>query len=170
MKTRTFVLNDTITARRIKQLIRQIELCKATTIDLYLSSDGGLASMSNIFVNFTYRINKKINLIGCEMMASCCVDIFIRSKGKKSILPYTCALLHHISVAHESRNILNKKSYESVSIKEMKKENSERLDGYSHIFDLSNKEISILKNGGDLGIDHERLKKALPKINKLKLK
>lgn len=168
MKTRTFVLNDTITARRIKQLISRMELCKAKIIDLYVSSNGGDTYMADIFIDFTRKTNKKINLIGCEMMASSSVDVFIKSKGKKSVLPHTCALLHHISVAHESRNILNKKSYESVIAKEIKKENDERLDLYSNIFDLSKKEKYILKSGGDVGIDYDRLKKALPKINKLK--
>lgn len=168
MKTRTFVLNDSITAKRIKQLISKIELCKAKIINIYLCSRGGDVIMSNIFVNFTHKTDKKIHLIGVGRMASACANIFIEAKGKRFLYPHTIALLHLITYDPESRDLLNKKSYDSVIMKEIEKQNLSKMDLYTKVFDLTAKEKSILKNGGDLGIDYERLKKALPKINKLK--
>lgn len=168
MKTRTFVLNDTITARRIKQLISRMELCKAKYINLYLHSDGGLTDMADIFIDFTGRTNKKINFIGIGVMASACMHIFLDAKGKKSIMPYTAGMLHLTSIDPESRELRNKNSLASVMLKETNNENEDRLKKYVIIFDLTEKEKKILQDGGDLGIDYERLKKALPKINKLK--
>lgn len=170
MKTRTFVLNNSITARRIKQLITRIELCKSKNINLHLCSVGGETWMADIFSDFTHRANKKINLIGSGMMCSACVNIFMEAKGKKSLQPFTIALIHLNSFTiDEARNLMNNKSYDSILIKELKKVDGERLNRYVKVFDLTTKEISILKNGGDLGLDYERLKKALPKINKLKI-
>lgn len=168
MKARSFVLNGTITARRIKQLITRIELCKAKNVTIYLSSNGGYVGMSDILIDFTKRSNKKLHFIGSEIMASACIHIFIEAKGKKSILPYTSAMLHMTSVEHESRDIRNKHSLVSVLVESGKIQDEERLKRYVQIFNLTEAEESILKNGLDLGIGHERLKKALPKINKIK--
>jgi len=163
---RSFTLNGTITARRIKDLIRKIELCKSKTINLYLCSDGGDGDMADIFTDFTHRTNKKITLIGIGTMASACVHVFVEAKGKKIIYPHTIALLHFVTISHESRDLLNKKSIDYIQKEEIKKENEDRLNYYSVIFSLSEKEKSILKNGGDLVINHERLKQCLTKINK----
>lgn len=168
MKARSFVLNGTITARRIKQLITRIELCKARNVTVYLSSNGGYTAMSDIFIDFTQRTDKRIHLIGSEIMASACMLIFIEAKGRKSVLPYTSAMLHMASLEHESREMLNKNSLVSVLVRAGKKQDEQRLCRYVEIFNLTNSEMCTLKNGLDLGIDHERLKKALPKINKLK--
>lgn len=168
MKTRTFVLNDTITAKRIKELMKRIELCKANNINLYLSSHGGDSEMADIFVDFTHRTNKKINLIACGYVASACADIFIESKGKKSIYAYAVMLVHGTTFNAESRLLTNKKSLDSILLKERQKINENRINLYDSVFNLTNKEVSLLKNGGDFVIDYDRLKKALPKINKLK--
>lgn len=169
MKARTFILNDTITARRIKKLIEDIETCKSKVINLHLCSDGGCCHMADIFIDFTRKSDKKINLIGNGKMISACVHIFIEAKGSKWIYPYTTAMLHVATIDPYSRDLLNKKSFASVQDIELKKENEERLKRYKHIFDLSDEEYSIIENGGDLGIGYERLKQALPKINKTKL-
>lgn len=166
MKVRTFVLNDTINARRIKKLIQDIEECKAKIVNVHLCSDGGYVDYANIFIDFTHRTDKKINFIGNGRMMSACVHIFLEAKGKKSLYPYTNAMLHLASVDPESRDLLNKTSFASIQLKAVKKYTEEMLNKYINVFDLSSKEISILKNGGDLGLDYERLKKALPKINK----
>lgn len=170
MNARTFVLNDTINAKRIKKLIADIEECKAKIINLHLCSDGGEVDMANIFIDFTHKTNKKINLIGNGRMMSACVHIFMEAKGKKSLYPHTNAMIHLATVDPESRDLLNKTSFASVQLNAVKRYTDEMMKKYINVFDLSTKEISILKKGGDLGLDYERLKKALPKINKLKVK
>lgn len=167
MKTRTFVLNDTITPKRIKQLISKIELSKCKCINLHIASDGGMVDMANIFINFTWTTDKKINLIGSDRLISARIDIFLEAKGKKSLYPYTTALLHMNSADPESRDLLNNKSFASIQMKQVNAMNEDKIIRYSNVFSLTDEEILFLKNGGDLGIDYERLKKALPKINKL---
>lgn len=168
MKTRTFILNDTITSRRIKQLITRIELCKAKTINLHIASDGGFVDMVNIFIDFTWRTDKKINLIGCDRIISAGVDIFLQAKGRKSVHPYTTVLLHLASCTPESRELLNSKSFSFVQMDSIHAMNADKLNRYAKAFSLTGEEILLLKNGGDLGIGYERLKKALPIINKTK--
>lgn len=163
---RTFTLNDTITPRRMKQLIKRIELCKSKTINLYLCSHGGETMMSDIFIDFTRKTKKKINLIGVEAMVSACMFIFMDAKGEKSLLPNTIAMIHFASVGSETRDLLNKKSHDSFLVNSLKKSNEERLHRYAEILDLSDNEKRILKRGGDLMLDYQRLKKQLHKINK----
>lgn len=168
MKIRTFVLNDTITARRIKGLIKSIELCKSKNINLYLCSDGGETWMADVFIDFTHRINKKINLIGVGKMSSACVHVFMEAKGKKLLQPHTIAMIHFSTFSPESRLLLDRKSHDSILSTSTKNANEERLQKYIKMIGLSDKEISFLRKGGDLMIDYERLKKALPTINNFK--
>lgn len=161
---RSFTLNDTINARRIKQLIAKIELCKSKSIIVYLCSHGGEAWMADIFIDFTHRTKKKIHFIAMGKMQSACVHIFLGAKGKKSVYPYTTAMLHLATYTPDSRDLLNKKSYDTVIMKEIEKFNIEMMKTYTEIFDLTAEEKSTLEGGLDLGISYDRLQKALPKI------
>lgn len=166
---RSFILNDTITPRRIKELMRRIELCDSKTIDLYLQSDGGDSWMADIFIDFTHTSKKKINLIGVGRMSSACAHIFLESRGKKSIHYNTIVMVHFSTFSPDSRLLPDRKSHDSILVDALKKVNEERLQKYSRIFNFTVREKSLLRKGGDLIIDYQRLQKSLPTINKLNL-
>lgn len=165
---RSFTLNGGITAPRIKQLMRYIELCDSKNVNVYLSSYGGNAWMADIFIDFTYRTKKKITFIGLGRMASACVHIFVEAKGKKVLYPNTIAMIHFITNDPESRNLLNKKSYDSILLENLQELNAKRLQDYSEVFLLTDKEKHLLKKGGDLVINYKRLNECLPRISKYK--
>lgn len=163
---RTYILRGELIPKKIASLISKIELCKSNKITIYLFSHGGWESCATIFSDFTQRTKKKIELVAVSEVSSAALDLFIKSKASKSIKEGTIAEVHLFTAELEYRNLLNKNSYDSAIKKSLQDENEKRLVLYDYIFELTHKEKSLIKNGGDLIIDYKRFKRAVKRFPK----
>ena len=122
------------------------------------STTGGELAIADCIVDLFNDFNNrfKLSLVGFRDMSSAGFFLFRDFLGEKKLLPNVISVLHLPTIDSTLRNLRNKKSIESVILKDLEKDYDMFI---TSIPGLTKAEQDMLKNGEDVTLVYSRLKK-----------
>ncbi len=161
---RTIIFKETISYESIKGLISDIESKTSNAYDrnirIYFSSIGGCAASASIFIHFlNTRTDFNIELIGFWELHSATMDIFMKSKVKKKLMPNAWCIAHLYTRELYMRDLRDKDSVVNYLKKDIDKLNVVLLKSLTKF--LTKKELLKVKSGGEVILNRSRILKMI---------
>lgn len=165
--TKTIVFNNEITIETMDALINELSLaengiddngnCIFENIILYFSTIGGDVSAAEMLVD--YINNMQIPIL-VKFFSNCFSSGFNIALGLNvdiEILPTTIAMVHLADTGLSYRDLKDKNSFSKWCQEYLLKKDDENCIKLYKMSGLTDKEIDIIKNGGDVWMDSDRL-------------
>jgi len=132
-------------------------LLEEDILHIYFTSEGGLTLVKDAILDFINNNKDRIKITFYGEIFSGAMDIFLKASCEKNVLKHTRGMIHFSYQSVEVNESGNPYTpYGIFSVRELKNYHIETLKFLKSI-KLTEKELSLIKEGKDVYFSHKRL-------------